>query len=855
MQFKFLRLKPILLLFLAVISALTLKAATPAVHITAKPGWLNTLKPYTQKIAARDIDNGYFYQLNEEQIDIENQADYRHNIREIVSDAGVQNGSQITVGFDPTYERIDFHEITVWRDNKPQNRLTTASFKVTADEKELADFIYQGSYSAYCILDDIRKGDRIEYSYTITGRNPIFNNKYCRNLYFQGSQHIAHQYKSILVSPGRQLHFKSFNHPPQSTISLKNGLKCYEWENFQVKPEWDYNNQPGWYNAFEYVQVSEYNSWKEVADWARSINPVATNIGGSLAAQIAALKSSSGGDKAKYFNAAVRFVQDEVRYMGIEIGQYSHRANAPEKVFNQRYGDCKDKSLLLASILQAGGIDAEMVLVNSAIKSGIDQFIPTSNAFDHAVVVAAVNGKKVWIDATMSYQRGSGTNIYFPDYGKGLVLKAGSNGLTVIPPSKSGKVVVKETYTIPEKGVVRFDVKSTYTLNEADDLRSRLASTSMAETEKNYLNYYIKSYPKITRKDSITVLDDESKNELTTIEHYQIPDFLERDSVTGKYSASLYASYINNMLPSISNTVRVPIAIDYPYNLDFSTSVVMKSGWNIDSRHYEITKDAYLFTEDQSASGDTVLLKYHYQNLQSFIPVDKFDDYRKSIKDISDHHLSFDFDFTPGVVNLHFKPNYWMIGAVGLLIIISAIAGIILYRTETPAIVFAPGSGFTPIGGWLILIAISLTITPVYMLVKTIDTGYFDLNKWHAHPFQSVVGYRLTFVFEAMGNMFTMCYACFCFILFVNRRDILPHYIKWLYIYVLAFSLLDCVFTALLRNGDVNDKSFELVLRSILVAAIWIPYFQRSTRVEQTFIVPYPASNFSYEAEGVKEAL
>jgi transglutaminase-like putative cysteine protease len=36
--------------------------------------------------------------------------------------------------------------------------------------------------------------------------------------------------------------------------------------------------------------------------------------------------------------------------MGIEMGQYSHKANNPERVFKQRYGDCKDKSLLLVSM-------------------------------------------------------------------------------------------------------------------------------------------------------------------------------------------------------------------------------------------------------------------------------------------------------------------------------------------------------------------------------------------------------------------------------------------------------------------------------------------------------------------------
>jgi hypothetical protein len=103
-----------------------------------------------------------------------------------------RTASSISIGFDPSFERLDVHEIIVWRNNVAVNRLSTRSFKVIADEKELSRFIYQGSYSAYCILDDIRKGDKIEYSYTVTGRNPIFNNKFFRELYFQSSIPFAH---------------------------------------------------------------------------------------------------------------------------------------------------------------------------------------------------------------------------------------------------------------------------------------------------------------------------------------------------------------------------------------------------------------------------------------------------------------------------------------------------------------------------------------------------------------------------------------------------------------------------------------------------------------------------------------
>ena len=49
-------------------------AATPTVHISPKPGWLNPCPQYDKGIAQRNIENGLFYKLIEEQINVEQKA-------------------------------------------------------------------------------------------------------------------------------------------------------------------------------------------------------------------------------------------------------------------------------------------------------------------------------------------------------------------------------------------------------------------------------------------------------------------------------------------------------------------------------------------------------------------------------------------------------------------------------------------------------------------------------------------------------------------------------------------------------------------------------------------------------------
>lgn len=856
---KFLTL--VLIVLVGVLGRFNAYADGPTVHFSAKPSWLSYCKPYDKKPSLRDVENGYYYELTERQINVETNADYHHTIRQIVSEAGIQNGSQLSVGFDPAYERLDFHDITIWRDGKPLNRTKTATFKVIADEQDLSKFIYQGSYSAICILSDIRKGDRIEYSYTITGRNPIFGTHFCRDIYLQGGQLYNHQYVVVLASAKRNLHLKPFNNVPAVRISEAGGLKKYEWEGFAVKSVDDADNTPDWYNAYAHVQISDFNNWAEVADWASKINPVSTNIKGELGDQIAKLKATAGNDKEAYFRAAVKEVQDEVRYMGIEIGEYSHRANHPEKVFGQRYGDCKDKALLLTSMLLADGIDAWMVFVNTNLGTHMDDMLPSSSIFDHAVVMAVVNGKTVWVDATISYQRGSGTDLYFPGYGRGLVLRAGENKLTAIPVGVAGKTICEEKYTIGKDSAnVRLDVKTVYTRNEADIMRDKLASSGMSSIEKSYLDYYSKTFNKIDQLDSVRVTDDEKRNVLITYESYKVGDLLKKNDETGKYDANFSADMILDRLPSVGNKAHTPLALNFPNNIDYTIKVVLPGGWGVNEVDTAINRDAYRFRAKRSVSGDTLALNYQFASLKDFVPVNQLDQLRADVREIRDNQSSYAVSVPlPGLDNSDttaasetsapVKTNVWLLTYALCLAVILARVAVWLYSRETPGIVFTPGSNFIQIGGWLVLVLIGLVIaiaTKVYQL----STGsFFEMSLWnsyrgHAHEYY----YRFVLWFEVTCNAVDIVLTAFCLVLFLRRRDILPQAVICLFAWRLGFMITDHVLISYLKNFTTLLSITPNQWINIVVAATWIAYFRRSTRVQETFIVPYPETNFSYEA-------
>ena len=105
---------------------------------------------------------------------------------------------------------------------------------------------------------------------------------------------------------------------------------------------------------------------------------------------ISAEARSVGGDgdfMARLSNVA-NFMQQQIRYVGIEIGIGNLQPHSAEEVFRNRYGDCKDKATLMISMLSAVGIRATWVLVDHR-RGVIDPGTPSMFG-DHVIVAIEI---------------------------------------------------------------------------------------------------------------------------------------------------------------------------------------------------------------------------------------------------------------------------------------------------------------------------------------------------------------------------------------------------------------------------------------------------------------------------------
>src|SRR4029079_3312146 len=137
---------------------------------------------------------------------------------------------------------------------------------------------YDGQLSAVIFLEDVRVGDEIDYSYTKTGRNPVFADKFSEPVLLKFPYAID-RYAVRLVSPAnRPLHFYSDGTADQPSVTESSGSKIYSWDVKSLPLLLPEPGLPRDYTPYSRMTVTEFNSWQEVSGWAARVFACSTNL-------------------------------------------------------------------------------------------------------------------------------------------------------------------------------------------------------------------------------------------------------------------------------------------------------------------------------------------------------------------------------------------------------------------------------------------------------------------------------------------------------------------------------------------------------------------------------------------------
>jgi hypothetical protein len=231
------------------------------------------------------------------------------------------------------------------------------------------------------------------------------------------------------------------------------------------------------------------NQWRAIGQWVTTLEANRPDPSPEITTQTQTLIAGAPDFYSK-LSRITDFIQKNIRYFIVERGIGGWRANTAADIYRNKYGDCKDKTTLLISMLQVAGIhafyvpvDARRGLVDPEFPSLLGNHMITAIEVPAEIqdprlqaIVKAKDGKRYLIFDPTDERTPVGN---LPSYEQGSygTLAAGTSSqviaLPILPPDANGNDR-KGTFTLAPDGTLAGTVESVRSGSGGGELRNIL---------------------------------------------------------------------------------------------------------------------------------------------------------------------------------------------------------------------------------------------------------------------------------------------------------------------------------------------------------------------------------------------
>ena len=493
----------------------------------------------------------------------------------------------LRVDFSPPHERLRMHELVVVRGDEVIDHTSTVPIHFLQRERALEAGEFTGVITASAVVPDLRVGDTLKVVLSIEGRNPALGPRYTQSAHWDLPHPVAVRRVTLTAPTSRPIQWRwiggTAGTGPNPIETVVGGLRQLRFDGIalaaiETEPFMPPDAQP-----LRWLQFSEYTDWHEVALWAVDLFRSTEPLPDELAPLLAQWRAIAGPEERTA--AALQWVQSQIRYWSVLLGEGSHRPQPPAEVLRRRYGDCKDKALLLARILGELGIEARPALVSTRTRTGPAAMLPTPEAFDHAIVEVRLPQRTYHLDATRPAQATS-----LPLLGQHLEdaavlpVDAATVGLlTLRSPNRDQifRVDLDERFALERLGAEGLlEMTMSWTGGAADDNRQLLQQMDLQTLGHFVLQAYADAYPGIRLAEPPRFTDDEGRNRIGVWARLIVPDLAR---AAGPHWEMRYVPHLRGSFLLPDSPVRqFPVVVpSYPLTKTYTVEMSWPPGVQI----------------------------------------------------------------------------------------------------------------------------------------------------------------------------------------------------------------------------------------------------------------------------------
>ena len=321
----------------------------------------------------------------------------------VQSEAGVQQWGQIQEGYNSANERVEIPYVRVLKEDGTVVKADDDAVQDLSAPVEHEAPVYTDYRQKHITVPGLRPGEVLEYDMVTVIHTPLAAGQFWADYEFDKSNITLDETLDVDVPAGRTLKLKC-KPGMDPKITEENGRRIYHWSGSHLEREDDpakekdkkkKKHRPD--DERPDIQLTTFETWEQIGRWYASLEKDRRAPSPEVRAKAQELTKGLNTDIEK-IEALYDFVAKNFRYVSLSLGVGRYQPHAASDVLHDQYGDCKDKHTLLASLLDAEGLHAWSVLINSSRK--LDPDVPSPSQFDHVITMLPLGKEEVWMDTT-----------------------------------------------------------------------------------------------------------------------------------------------------------------------------------------------------------------------------------------------------------------------------------------------------------------------------------------------------------------------------------------------------------------------------------------------------------------------
>lgn len=332
-------------------------------------------------------DKAYIVLLSSEEIVVKPDWSFTRKIHRRIKlqKDEAKNLGEVPISYDKKLDRITEQKgLTVTPDGAEHEVVKTQDIS-----RYYGEPMYSDAMVRILSMPAVGIGSVLDVSYTLESQGLSMKNAFW-DTQFMRPRHPVKEFRYSLTFPKELgIRYREFGLTQKPEVEEKDGMVTYRWvlhDLYDDRQEERYLPPPAPNDDWEACEFSSIQSWEDLARWYYELSEKNVRMTPEMEAEAVRVAGglASARDKTR---AVLEYVQDNFRYVSMSFGENAFEPHPTDEVFRNKYGDCKDLSLLTRAMLRAVGVTAHLALFNVEMAiTDPSGDLPIPNLFNHVML-------------------------------------------------------------------------------------------------------------------------------------------------------------------------------------------------------------------------------------------------------------------------------------------------------------------------------------------------------------------------------------------------------------------------------------------------------------------------------------